>query len=128
MYGNVCFENEMDNVTVEDNCDCPMECNSISYSFNLVSTPFDPQLMCPSPKSTDDFLLKDFYDNKFPPKYVRKLIEFKDNVSSQDRDYCTRNIQFRADVVFRLATNSMPVTVISRRLSFFDKMSSFGES
>ena len=123
MYGNECFEKSMENA---QKCDCPIECNSITYSFSLISTPFDPLKMCPTTIRDDD-LMKPFYDNRFPHKFVRRLLDFKDNISSQEQDYCKRNIQYRAEIVFRLATNTMPVTVISRRLSFFDKMSAFGK-
>ena len=118
----------MNNVTVEKGCDCPMECNSISYSFSLISTPFDPEGMCPTRDGSDNFLMWDFYQNKFPPKYMRKLTELADrNVSSNDGDYCKRNIQYRAKILFRLATNTLSVTVMSRRLSFFDQLSAFGK-
>ena len=126
MYGNICFENSMQNGTVAEKCDCPMECNSITYTFSLISTPFDPLKMCPT-NIKDNALMKPFYESRFPHQFIRRLIDFKDNISSQERDYCKRNIQYRAEIVFRLATNTMPVTVISRRLSFFDKMSAFGE-
>ena len=117
----------MQNKTVNGECDCPMECNSISYSFTLVSSPFNDKKMCPGTKKNKDFLMREFYENKFPPHFIRRLKQLKDNSSSQEQDYCKKNIQYRAEVIFRLASNSMPVTVISRRLSFFDKMSAFGE-
>ena len=126
MYGNMCFEGTMENVTIEEACDCPMECNSISYSFSIVSSPFVAEIMCPSKSGKEQFLMRDFYENKSPPQFLRRIIEYKTNYSSQEANYCTRNIQYRAEVIFRLATNSMSVTVISRRLSFFDKMSAFG--
>ena len=126
MYGNLCFEKAMENVTIEENCYCPVECNAITYSFNLVSTPFDVKKMCLGKTGKDD-LMNEFYQHNFPHKFLRRLIEFKDNVSSSAMDYCKKNIPYRAEVVFTLETNSMPVTVISRRLSFFDKMSAFGE-
>ena len=127
MYGNECFENSMNKGTAAEKCDCPMECNSITYTFSLISTPFDPLKMCPT-KIRGGNLMKPFYDNRFPHQFIRRLIYFKDNTtSSQEDEYCKRNIQYRAEIIFRLATNTMPVTVISRRLSFFDKMSAFGE-
>ena len=116
----------MENVTVRENCDCPIECDSIIYTFTLVSTPFDTQKMCPRAARNDD-LMKPFYDYRYPHNFVRRLIFLRNNISSQDNDYCKRQIKYRAEIVFRLATNTMPVTVISRRLSFFDKMSAFGE-
>ena len=64
IFGNMCFESTMENSTVEEICDCPLECNSISYSFSLVSTPFDPNKMCPSGKNTEDFLMNEFYVNQ----------------------------------------------------------------
>ena len=58
---------------------------------------------------------------------LRELNKFKNNVSEISLDeHCKKNLRFRAEVIFRLATDSMDVTVISRRLSFFDMMSAFG--
>ena len=130
MYGYHCFEKAMENITIENNCNCPIECNSVSYSFSFVSTPFDHEEMCPSDRHKEDFLMKEFYDNKFPPQFIRKMREFKgykDNVSSDARENCYKNIKYRAEIIFTLATDSISVTVMSRRLSFFDKMSAFGK-
>ena len=77
--------------------------------------------------ANSNFLMKEFYLHKNPPKYIRKLNEFKNNISSDETDTCKINIQYRAKVVFTLATDNMPVTVMKRRLSFFDKMSAFGK-
>ena len=122
----------MDNVTIDESCGrvCPHECNTISYTFSLVSTPLDPLKMCPKNMRSKDFLMKEFYKtdvhSKYPPMFMRKLSEILQNVSSADDVICKRNINYRAEVIFRLATNSISVTVISRRLSFFDKLSAFG--
>ena len=76
--------------------------------------------------------MKEFYKtdvhSKYPPMFMRKLSEILQNVSSADDVICKRNINYRAEVIFRLATNSISVTVISRRLSFFDKLSAFGNN
>ena len=126
IYGNQCFENNMKNISIEKTCNCPIECSSIGYSFSIVSTPFDSEGMCPRNVGSEEFLMKQFYENQFPTKYVRKLIEFKKNVSSDEDENCKNNIQYRAEVIFRLATNTMSVTVMSKRLSFFDQLSTFG--
>ena len=73
-------------------------------------------------------MMKQFYEHKFPPQFIRKLIEVKDNVSSNATEYCKRNLEYRAEVIFRMATDSVTVTVMSSRLSFFDMMSSFGNT
>ena len=125
----MCFEDSFQNVIIEENnCDCPMECNSISYSFTLVSTPFDPEGMCPLQATKNNkFLMKEFYVNESPPIFIRNLIHFVDNSSVvSSKDLCMRNLQYRAEVIFRLATDTISVTVMSRRLSFFDKLSDFG--
>ena len=127
MYGNLCFENIMKNSSNENNCECPSECESISYSFRTVSVPLDPEELCPTKAGSNDFLMKPFYTNKSPPDFIRRLIKAKNNVSDDAMDYCKRNLEYRAEVIFRLATDSMSVTVMSRRLSFFDKMSAFGK-
>ena len=121
-----CFDDSMDKPNVEDKCDCPKECNFISYTFTTVSTPFNTNELCPSKSYTDTFLMKPFYENKFPPQFIRKLMKIKNNVSDDAQDYCKKNLQYRAEVIFRMATDTMSVTVMSPRLSFFDKMSAFG--
>ena len=119
----------MQNITLEEDCVCPRECNYRSYSFSFVSTPFDPQKICPRQVSNIDFLMKEFYlnKNKSPPQFIRRLMEIKDNITSDEDAYCKKNIQYRAEVIFRLATDSVSVTVMTRRLSFFDKLSAFGK-
>ena len=52
---------------------------------------------------------------------------FTKNASADVGDVCTTNIQYRAEIIFKLATNNIQVTVTSRRLSFFDKLSAFGK-
>ena len=52
--------------------------------------------------------------------------KFVHNSSDDMADICKTSIQYKAEVIFRLATNTMTVTVSSRRLSFFDKLSGFG--
>ena len=122
----------------EDNfCDCPMECNSISYSFTTVSTPLDQDELCPDMQNeysidrTEDFLMKPFYQNPNPPKFVRKMRHFKNNVSFDvsfnEMAYCKKYLQYKAEVIFKMAKDTIPVTIKSSRLSFFDKMSAFGK-
>ena len=119
----------MDKPNVEDQCDCPTQCNFISYSFTTVSTPFDGNELCP-PESlnSDNFLMKPFYENKVPPKFIRKLWKIKYNSSKDDdMSYCKDTLKYRAEVIFRLATDSIYVTVLSKRLSSFDMLSSLGK-
>ena len=54
------------------------------------------------------------------------MVKFVHNRSDDVADVCMTSIQYKAEVIFRLATNTMTVTVSSRRLSFFDKLSGFG--
>ena len=117
---NICFKNSMKHSPEGWTCNCPVECNTLSYSFSIVSTPFDPQELCPERSSSHNFLMKPFYDNVFE----RTMIRMKYNLSNVE--YCKTQLKYRAEVTFRLATDSMSVTVMSRRLTFYDKMSAFG--
>ena len=129
IYGNICFEKHMKTTPPEWICDCPMECNTISYSFSIVSSTFDPEELCPNPKSKkapENFLMKPFYENKFPSPFVRRMMKYKDNITFDDVADCKNNLAYRAEVKFKLVTDTMSVTVLSRRLSFFDKLSAFG--
>ena len=127
---------------MEDSCDCPIECKSISYSFSIQSKELDPKEVCPDVR-TDlknfdriDFIMKPFYMYKSPPDFVRTLMNFRSNASDTNEvqnankkfvTNCKKNLKYRAEVIFRMATGSMSVTVLSSRLSFSDKMSAFGK-
>ena len=127
----MCFEKSMMDRRSQSSCNCPMECSSISYSFKVVSTKFEEEEMCQNLGQNGKFWTKQFAStaHKFPPQFIRKLIEVKnDSFISNEVEYCKRNLQYRAEVIFKLATDSMSVTVMSSRMSFFDKMSAFGMS
>ena len=109
----------------KDDCNCPLECDIVSYSSYFVSSQFKPDELCPT-KEPEEGLMKEFYVHKSPPQLIRDLEKYTSNSSNKAQDYCLKNIQYRAEVNFQLATNTMSVTVISRRLSFFDKLSGFG--
>ena len=86
--GNVCFDNVMSNSSM-DNCDvgrCPMDCNSISYSYSIVSTPFKENELCPT--SGKDTIFEEFYNNPFPPKFISRSSTFFFNESSKAADLC----------------------------------------
>ena len=125
IYGNLCFEKYTKNAPSGMTCDCPMGCNELSYSFSFVSTRLDPDEVCT--ENGYGSLMWSFYQNKYPPQHVRTLLKIKSNISDDAAEYCRKNLDYRAEVIFRMATDSMPVTVMSSRLSFFDKMSSFGK-
>ena len=57
---------------------------------------------------------------------MNRAREFFFNDSSEEKDLCAKYLPYRAEVTFRLATDTVSVTVRSRRLSFFDKLSAFG--
>ena len=114
----------MKSIPADWTCDCPKECNTLSYSFSVTSTPLDPDELC----TPDDSKMGQFYYHKFPADFVRTQMKMKYNVTNDATDYCKKNIEYRAELVFKMATDSMEVTVLSRRLSFFDKMSAFGRT
>ena len=108
-------------------CDCPMECTTISFSFSVVITPFNPEELCLE-DSNNEYLMKPFKEAKSPPLFIRNLMTIKDNVTyAGEEEDCMNNLHNRAEVNFKLVTDTMPVTVMSRRLSFFEKMSAFGK-
>ena len=111
----------------KDNCDvtkCPIDCNSVSYSYSIVSTPFKETELCPSGGTGSIF--EEFYKNPFPPRFMTRARTFFFNESSKPSDLCRKYLPYRAQVTFRLATDTVSVTVRTRRLSFFDKLSAFG--
>ena len=77
--------------------------------------------MCKTKIGAKDFLMRGYYINKSPPEMARKIRMFALNKTSDVGEICKSRIPYRAEVNFRLATDSVSVTVSSRRLSFFDK-------
>ena len=64
----------------------------------------------------------------FPPTFIKRAREFMGESSIKtEYEHCKKFLPYRADVTFRLATDTVSVTVRSRRLSFFDKLSGFGK-
>ena len=79
------------------------------------------------PLSLIPILLNDrLFEDPFPPVFISRAREFISNESSDMTELCKRLLPYRAQVTFRLATDTVSVTVRSRRLSFFDKLSAFG--
>ena len=117
----------MNDAKLNKNCDCPLECNAVSYSYYYVSSPFNMEEICPNKKFKTDFLMKPYYENLIPSQFTRNIKRFYFNETSDIGEICKIQSQYRAHVIFQLATNTMSVTVTSRRLSFFDKLSGFGE-
>ena len=116
----------MANDTLDEQCSCPIECDSIAYSFSVVSTPFNEIGLCSGKQNKPSPLMSEFYLKPFPKLFVRKLKTFLLNETDDTREICMTNIKYRAKVIFKLATNNIAVTVTSKRLSFFDKVSGFG--
>ena len=126
IYGNICFESILANFSTALSCHCPMDCDSVSYSYSIVSTPILEREEC-SAKGKDS-LFQEFYDKPFPPKFITRVRELLGKTNSSKAMFlCKRMLPYRAEVTFRLATDTVSVTVRSRRLSFFDKLSGFGK-
>ena len=66
------------------------------------------------------------FKDPFPPMFISRARKFISNESSDLTELCKRLLPYRAEVTFRLATDTVSVTVRTRRLSFFDKLSAFG--
>ena len=60
--------------------------------------------------------------------FISRARKFISNESSDLTELCKRLLPYRAEVTFRLATDTVSVTVRTRRLSFFDKLSGFGKN
>merc|ERR1712074_312751 len=71
-------------------------------------------------------LLRDFYKKPFPKLFIRQLRKYAKNISADPYEICSKYLKYRAVVIFQLATNDVSVTITSKRLSFFDKLSGFG--
>ena len=127
MYGSLCFEESMKNFTLETKCDCPLDYDSITYSYSLVSSRLKEDELCAGSQKSPTPLMTDFYEKPFPKLFIRQLRNFAKNISADTYEICSKYLKYRAVVIFQLATNDVSVTITSRRLSFFDKLSGFGK-
>ena len=127
MYASLCFEDSMRNLTLEKECDCPLGCDSITYSFSLDSSRLNEDELCSRTQNQPNPLMSDFYKKPFPKLFIRQLRNFAKNISADTYEICSKYLKYRAVVIFQLATNDVSVTITSRRLSFFDKLSGFGK-
>ena len=94
MYGNLCFEDTMANSSFEQGCSCPMECDSISYSFSLVSTPFNEIGLCKGSIGSAHPLMSEFYEKPFPKPFIRKLKKFINNDTDSISEICKINVKY----------------------------------
>ena len=84
--------------------------------------------MCPSSiLEHSDFLMKEYYLKKNPPELLRKMEKFAFNTTDDMAEICKKQLLYKAAIIFKLSSHTMAVTVNSRRLSFFDKLSCFGK-
>ena len=71
--------------------------------------------------------MNDFYHRQMPTILLRRMEWIVYNETQDIDKICLKNLNYKAEVIFRIATDTMSVTVSSRRLSFFDKLSGFGK-
>ena len=131
MRGYRCFETSLANVSASHNCNCPIDCDSVSYSYSIVSIPINPVAQCPSFRRSKSWKLKsifkEFYIKPSPPMFIQRVRSFLNiTATSDEAELCKRLLPYRAEVTFRMATDTVSVTVRSKRLTFFDKLSAFG--
>ena len=72
----------------ESACDCPVECNTISYSFRVVITPFDQEELCPQRFAADASLVKPISYHRLPP-YPCLLLESTSGLHDDPRSIGT---------------------------------------
>ena len=104
-----------------------MGCDSITYSFSLDSSRLNEDELCSRTQNQPNPLMTDFYKKPFPKLFIRQLRKYGKNISADPFENCNQYLKYRAVVLFQLASNDVSVTITSRRLSFFDKLSGFGK-
>ena len=67
-------------------------------------------------------MMKPFYKEPMPPQLLNRMEFFAFNSTDDPREICKEKIKYQALVTFKLTTNTMSVTVSSRRFG-----SGFGE-
>ena len=103
----------------------------MSYSYSIVSTPINPVEQCPNFKKKKfqkmKSIFKEFYIKPSPPMFIQRVRSLLNITTTSDLgELCKRLLPYRAEVTFRMATDTVSVTVRSKRLTFFDKLSAFG--
>ncbi len=143
-FGNSCFDEIMDQPHIDDDCNCPKDCNLVKFAVASKEMALDPELQCTQfmqegrklihtkGNLLDSDLLYGYY--KFP-HYIGMPEADKNASYSTKRavfdvkfELCSRML--KENVVFvsvNFGTSTFVRTVMDKRVSFSDKLSSFGE-
>ena len=73
--------------------------------------------------------MQDFYGPQaYPTEFVNIANFFMLGKERDPQIICKKNMKYRALVTFQLATDTVTLTTRTQRMSFFDKLSGFGNT
>ena len=122
-----CFEKDLEQMDNRSTCDCPNDCDDVTFSLVASAKLLDEKLLCPLKTDSTD-LFYHFYQHDALPKKFLGLYNFIVNKQEyKGKELCVKNLKYRAVVNFQLATRSVSRTTQDLRQSFADKLSTFGK-
>ena len=121
-----CFEQVLRRMTNNTSCDCPNNCEDVTYSF-LGSSKRIEELNCPKEPHEDNWIHDFYYKDSLPKKFLAFYDYVTDNKEYGEKELCKKNMKYRAIVNFQLVTQSVSRTTQDLKQSFADKLSTFGK-
>ena len=146
-YGNTCFDHVLTKPHIDNDCQCPIDCNIIKFGIQSKETPIGIVEQCTvSARDVSTFLMpvkdklvaSDLLNGYYKfPEYIG-MSGADRNVSYQDYENlpesqrglerCTKILKEDIAIVsVNFAANTYVRTIMDRKLSFADKLSSFGK-
>ncbi len=125
--GDQCFRAQVTNPLVQEACECPRDCNSITYSYSVVSTPIDSHdaQMCFSLSSARWMSNKLFVEDFFDPLKKRHGLQMP-WIQQDPTGSCQVIMSQVAVVQLQLASDSVTEVSRRKRVTFTDQLANLG--
>lgn len=139
LYGAFCFDAVMANLTAIRECDCPQECEYTRFDYVEYRTPADSMLECRSAAKGPTLVQHaGARRREVRPNFVEKYDEAEagnvtfgkapeSNAAAREK-FCARMLETDTSVVVvELGTDSFIEVIQSRKVSFGDRIGTFGK-
>ncbi len=131
-YGNVCFEEMMNENRMIENCDCPVDCNTVKFTINEKEVKIDPDDYCTMQDSRglSLFVRSEKYTGS-TLLYSYQMLQKKElsNETEYNKIYhqCVQMMRENVALVsVNFGANTYMRTVMDKKFTFSDQLGSLG--
>ena len=130
-FARECFQLDMTNAEIDDQCNCPLDCATTRYTISLHSTLIDGKTYCGKKDKYYTFLTN--YTTRHPPLYISRYEEIingyedRNSPNSKDNmDLCINRTQNMAILKFEITDDVITKIKKTERMTFADFVSNIG--